>query len=86
MKLDFKVEFSRRLNLGNVGFYDGTRGHILLVGRNIPISINSSPDYKYVTEILLSIQSCPCLERNKSYGSGVLECFRKLEDSGHSSR
>ncbi|KAI0214309.1 Serum paraoxonase/arylesterase 2 [Lamellibrachia satsuma] len=47
-KLDFTVEFIRRLTVGNVGFYDGRRGHILLVRQNIPISINSSPDYKNV--------------------------------------
>ncbi|KAI0218192.1 Serum paraoxonase/arylesterase 1 [Lamellibrachia satsuma] len=47
-KFDFNVEFVRRLSLGNVGFYDGTRGHILLTGRNIPNGINTSPDGKYV--------------------------------------
>ncbi|KAI0241874.1 Serum paraoxonase/arylesterase 1 [Lamellibrachia satsuma] len=46
MKFDFKVEFLRRLSLGNVGFYDGTRGHILLKGRSIPNGINTSPDGK----------------------------------------
>ena len=45
-KFDFKVEFLRRLSLGNVGFYDGTRGHILLTGRSIPNGINTSPDGK----------------------------------------
>ncbi|KAI0229005.1 Serum paraoxonase/arylesterase 1 [Lamellibrachia satsuma] len=45
---DFEVEFLRRLSLGNVGFYDGTRGHILLTGRSIPNGINTSPDGKYV--------------------------------------
>ncbi|KAI0226972.1 Serum paraoxonase/arylesterase 1 [Lamellibrachia satsuma] len=47
-KFDFRDEFIRRLSLGNVGFYDGTRGHILLAGINIPNSINTSPDGKYV--------------------------------------
>ncbi|KAI0218190.1 Serum paraoxonase/arylesterase 1 [Lamellibrachia satsuma] len=52
-KFDFKVEFLRRLSLGNVGFYDGKRGHILLTGCSIPNGINTSPDGKYVylTEI-----------------------------------
>ena len=45
-KFDFKVELIRRLSLGNVGFYDGNRGHIVLAGRNIPISINTCPDGK----------------------------------------
>ncbi|KAI0210245.1 hypothetical protein LSAT2_005019 [Lamellibrachia satsuma] len=31
IKFDFKVEFLRRLSLVNIGLYDGTRGHILLV-------------------------------------------------------
>ncbi|KAI0228699.1 Serum paraoxonase/arylesterase 1 [Lamellibrachia satsuma] len=47
-KFDFKEEFTRGLSLGNVGFYDGTRGRILLAGLNIPISLNTSPDGKYV--------------------------------------
>ncbi|KAI0235313.1 hypothetical protein LSAT2_014189 [Lamellibrachia satsuma] len=48
IKFEFKVEFLHRLSLGNVGYYDGTRGHILLAGRSIPIGINTSPDGKYV--------------------------------------
>ncbi|KAI0235590.1 Serum paraoxonase/arylesterase 1 [Lamellibrachia satsuma] len=47
-KCDFKVELLFRLSLGNVGFYDGTRGHILMAGLSIPNSINTSPDGKYV--------------------------------------
>ncbi|KAI0228701.1 Serum paraoxonase/arylesterase 1 [Lamellibrachia satsuma] len=47
-KCDFIVEFTRGLSLGNVGFYDGTRGHILLAGISSPNSINTSPDGKYV--------------------------------------
>ncbi|KAI0222555.1 Serum paraoxonase/arylesterase 1 [Lamellibrachia satsuma] len=46
IKFDFKVELLRRLSLGNVCFYDGTRGHILLTGRSIPNGINTSPDGK----------------------------------------
>ncbi|KAI0212398.1 Serum paraoxonase/arylesterase 1 [Lamellibrachia satsuma] len=48
IKFDVKVELLRGLSLGSVGFYDGTRGHILLTGRNIPNGINTSPDGKYV--------------------------------------
>ncbi|KAI0229007.1 Serum paraoxonase/arylesterase 1 [Lamellibrachia satsuma] len=53
IKFDFKVELFCRLSLGNVGFYDGTRGHILQTGRSIPNGVNTSPDGKYVylTEI-----------------------------------
>ncbi|KAI0220637.1 Serum paraoxonase/arylesterase 1 [Lamellibrachia satsuma] len=52
-KFDFKEEFLRCISLGNVGFYDGTRGHIFLTERSIPNGINTSPDGKYVymTEI-----------------------------------
>ncbi|KAI0238047.1 Serum paraoxonase/arylesterase 1 [Lamellibrachia satsuma] len=52
-KFDFEVELLRRLSLGNVGFYDGSRGRIVLAGRNTPDGINTSPDGKYVylTEI-----------------------------------
>ena len=46
IKFDFNVELLRRLSLGSVGFYDGTRGRILLVGRSIPNGINTSPDGK----------------------------------------
>ena len=46
IKFDVKVELLRGLSLGSVGFYDGTRGHILLTGRNIPNGINTSPDGK----------------------------------------
>ena len=45
-KFDFKVELLRGLSLGSVGFYDGTKGHILLTGRDIPDGINTSPDGK----------------------------------------
>ncbi|KAI0243094.1 Serum paraoxonase/arylesterase 1 [Lamellibrachia satsuma] len=47
-KCDLRVEYLNRLSLGNVGFYDGSRGHIVLAGRNIPNGINISPDGKYV--------------------------------------
>ncbi|KAI0240456.1 Serum paraoxonase/arylesterase 1 [Lamellibrachia satsuma] len=47
-KFDFNVEFLHRLSLDSVGFYDGTRGRIVLVGRSIPNGINTSPDGKYV--------------------------------------
>ncbi|KAI0210243.1 Serum paraoxonase/arylesterase 1 [Lamellibrachia satsuma] len=46
VKFDFVEELLRRLSLGSVGFYDGTSGHILLAGRGIPISLNTSPDGK----------------------------------------
>ena len=46
IKFDVKVELLRGLSLGSVGFYDGTRGHILLTGRSIPNGINTSPDGK----------------------------------------
>ncbi|KAI0238050.1 Serum paraoxonase/arylesterase 1 [Lamellibrachia satsuma] len=48
IKFNFNVELLRRLSLGSVGFYDGTRGRILLAGRSIPNGINTSPDGKYV--------------------------------------
>ncbi|KAI0233310.1 Serum paraoxonase/arylesterase 1 [Lamellibrachia satsuma] len=48
IEFGFVTEFLYRLSLGNVGFYDGTRGHVLLAGRSIPIGINTSPDDKYV--------------------------------------
>ncbi|KAI0232254.1 hypothetical protein LSAT2_017405 [Lamellibrachia satsuma] len=44
----FRYDEKKRKFLGNVGFYDGTRGHILLAGISIPNSINTSPDGKYV--------------------------------------
>ncbi|KAI0228700.1 Serum paraoxonase/arylesterase 1 [Lamellibrachia satsuma] len=47
-KFDFKKELLGRLRLGNVGFYDGTMGHILLPRISIPDSINTAPDGKYV--------------------------------------
>ena len=46
IKFNFKVELLRGLSLGSVGFYDGTKGHILLTGRSIPNGINTSPDGK----------------------------------------
>ena len=36
-----------------------------------------------MSAIIFSIRSCPCLERNESYGLGLLEWFLKLGDSGH---
>ncbi|KAI0238046.1 Serum paraoxonase/arylesterase 1 [Lamellibrachia satsuma] len=47
-KFNHDEELLRRLSLGSVGFYDGTRGCIVLVGRMIPNGINISPDGKYV--------------------------------------
>ncbi|KAI0226973.1 Serum paraoxonase/arylesterase 2 [Lamellibrachia satsuma] len=47
-KCDFLVEFIHGLSLGNVCFYDGRRGHILLAGISSPNGINTSPDGKYV--------------------------------------
>ncbi|KAI0232256.1 Serum paraoxonase/arylesterase 1, partial [Lamellibrachia satsuma] len=47
-KFNFKVEFIRGLRVGNVGFYDGTRGHILFAGISSPNSITTSQDGKYV--------------------------------------
>ncbi|KAI0243095.1 hypothetical protein LSAT2_008615 [Lamellibrachia satsuma] len=47
-KSEFRVEFLRRLSFGNVVFYDGSRGHIVLAGCNTPTGINTSPDGKYV--------------------------------------
>ncbi|KAI0242839.1 hypothetical protein LSAT2_010896 [Lamellibrachia satsuma] len=47
-KCDFIVEFFRGLSVGNVGLYDGRRGHILLAGISCPNGINTSPDGKYV--------------------------------------
>ena len=72
-KFDFTQELIGRLCLGNVGYYDGTKGHILLAGIGLPNSINTSPDGKYVSTLLLPIRNCPSLERNKSYGLGLLE-------------
>ena len=45
-KFDFEVELLRRLSLGNVGFYDGSWGRIVLAGRSTPDGINTSPDGK----------------------------------------
>ncbi|KAI0228702.1 hypothetical protein LSAT2_020838 [Lamellibrachia satsuma] len=45
-KCDFIVEFFRGLSVGNVGLYDGRRGHILLAGISSPNGINTSPDGK----------------------------------------
>ena len=45
-KFNFKVEFIRGLRVGNVGFYDGTKGRILFSGISSPNSINTSPDGK----------------------------------------
>ena len=45
-KLDFKEELMSGLSVGNVGFYDGRMGHILLRGISSPNSINPSPDGK----------------------------------------
>ncbi|KAI0227877.1 Serum paraoxonase/arylesterase 1 [Lamellibrachia satsuma] len=47
-KCDFLVEFIRGDKVGNVGFYDGRRGHILLAGIGSANGINISPDGKYV--------------------------------------
>ncbi|KAI0238173.1 Serum paraoxonase/arylesterase 2 [Lamellibrachia satsuma] len=35
IKFDFNEEFLRHLSLGNVGFYDGTRGHKHIPGRQV---------------------------------------------------
>ena len=45
-KFNHDEELLRRLSLGSVGFYDGTRGRIVLVGKSIPNGINTSPDGK----------------------------------------
>ncbi|KAI0243089.1 Serum paraoxonase/arylesterase 1 [Lamellibrachia satsuma] len=47
-QFDFKEEFLRGLSIGDAGFFDGTRGHILLTGLSSPNGINISPDGKYV--------------------------------------
>ncbi|KAI0212648.1 Serum paraoxonase/arylesterase 1 [Lamellibrachia satsuma] len=47
-QFDFKEEYLRGLSIGDAGFYDGTRGHILLRGLSSPNGINISPDGKYV--------------------------------------
>ncbi|KAI0212399.1 Serum paraoxonase/arylesterase 1 [Lamellibrachia satsuma] len=52
-KFNYVFELRTGLRIGNVGFYDGRRGHIVLAGLNFPNGINISPDakYVYVTEI-----------------------------------
>ena len=34
------------IRVGNVGFYDGTRGRIILTKLGVPFGINASPDGK----------------------------------------
>ncbi|KAI0225362.1 Serum paraoxonase/arylesterase 1 [Lamellibrachia satsuma] len=46
-KFNYTEELLCRLSVGNVGFYDGIRGRILASCKS-PISINTSPDGKYV--------------------------------------
>ena len=43
-KCDLLVEFIQGIKVGNVGFYDGRRGHILLARIGSPNGINTSPD------------------------------------------
>ena len=48
IKSDFGVELTRGLPLGNVSFYNGTKGRTVLTELVIPNGIASSPDGKYV--------------------------------------
>jgi len=43
-KSDLTLEYKRGLPLGNVGFYDGAKGRILLTELCFPNGIAASPD------------------------------------------
>ena len=45
-ELNVMLEFCFGIRVGNVGFYDGTRGRIILTKLSVPVGINASPDGK----------------------------------------
>ena len=45
-EVNWMLEFCFGVRAGNVGFYDGTRARIVLMGLFVPTGINVSPDGK----------------------------------------
>ena len=40
------LDYSFGIRAGNVGFYDGARGRVILTNFGVPVGINASPDGK----------------------------------------
>ena len=45
-EFNWLLEFCFGIRVGNVGFYDGTRGRFFLTKLGVPVGINASPDGK----------------------------------------